>query len=134
MSIVELWIIALCLMKLNYRVLQNILIDYEDNINNMQEILRLNEINFETNLKIEDIIRIAEVYVKGKEEPYEIDKKNILYDTNPYVINEPVWYVNVISRKLKETWPDAYTCLAISDREGRLVYVQNDHGVVIEMY
>ena len=64
----------------------------------------------------------------------EIDKKNILYDTNSYVINEPVWYVDVISKKAKEKWPDAYISLAISDREGRLVYVQNDHGVVIEKF
>ena len=121
-------------MKLNYRVLQIILMNYEDDIDNMQKILRLNEVNFETNLKIEDIIRIAEVYVNSKGEPYEIDKKNILYDTNPYVINEPVWYVDIIAERDKGRWSDGYTCLAISDREGRLVYVQNDHGVVIEMY
>ena len=66
----------------------------------------------------------------------EIDTKNILYDTNSYVINEPVWYVDVISEREKEKWldADAYISLAISDREGRLVYVQNNHGVVIEKF
>ena len=42
--------------------------------------------------------------------------------------------MDVISKRVKEKWPDAYISLAISDREGRLVYVQNDHGVVIEKY
>lgn len=97
-------------------------------------ILKINEINFATKLKCEDIITIAELYIKSKGEQYEIDTKNILYDTNSYVINEPVWYVDVISKKVKEKWLDAYISLAISDREGRLVYVQNDHGVVIERF
>lgn len=134
MSIAESWIIVVCSMKLSYKVLQIILPDYEDDINSMQGILKLNEIKFATKLKYEDIIEIAELYIKRKEEPYEIDKKNILYDINSYVINEPVWYVDVISKRVKEKWPDAYISLAISDREGRLVYVQNDHGVVIEKF
>ena len=121
-------------MKLSYKVRQIILPDYEDDINSMQEILKLNEIDFATKLKYEDIIAIAELYIKSKEEPYEIDTKSILYDTNSYVINEPVWYVDIISKKVKEKWADAYISLAITDREGRLVYVQNDHGVVIEKY
>lgn len=98
------------------------------------EILKLNEINFKTNLKFEDIIEIAERYIKEQGEPYEIDTKNILYDTNSYVINEPVWYVDIISKKIKERWPDAYISLAISDREGRLAYVQNDHGIVVKKF
>lgn len=74
------------------------------------------------------------MYIREKEETYEIDKKNILYDIKSYVTNEPVWYVDVIPLKVKEIWPEAYSSLAISDREGRLVYVQNDHGVVIEKF
>ena len=126
--------VVVCSMKLSYKVRQIILPDYEDDINSMQEILKLNEIDFATKLKYEDIIAIAELYIKSKEEPYEIDTKSILYDTNSYVINEPVWYVDIISKKVKEKWADAYISLAITDREGRLVYVQNDHGVVIEKY
>lgn len=121
-------------MKLSYKVLQTILPDCEDDINSMQGILKLDEINFPTKLKYEDIIAIAELYIKSKGESYEIDTINILYDTNSYVINEPVWYVDVISKRVKEKWPDAYVSLAISDSEGRLVYVQNDHGVVIEKF
>lgn len=100
----------------------------------MQKILKLEEVNFETHLKINDVIEIAEMYVKEKDEPYEINKKNILYDFESYVTNEPVWYVDVISLKVKEIWPDAYDSLAISDREKRLVYVQNDHGVVVQKF
>ena len=134
MSIAGLWIIVVCSMKLSYKVLQTILPDCEDDINSMQGILKLDEINFATKLKCEDIIAIAELYIKSKGEAYEIDTTNILYDTNSYVINEPVWYVDVISKRVKEKWPDAYVSLAISDSEGRLVYVQNDHGVVIEKF
>ena len=97
----------------------------------MQEILKFNEISFETNLQFDDIIGIVELYIERQEESYEIDKENILYDTNSYVTNEPVWYVDVISKKIKERFPDAYISLAISDRERRLVYIQNDHGVVV---
>lgn len=103
-------------------------------IENMQKILKLSEINFETNLKVDDVIKIADVYIKEKGETYEIDKKNILYDPKSYVTKEPVWYVDVISIKVKEKWPEAYDSLAISDREGRLVYVKNDHGVVVEKF
>lgn len=100
----------------------------------MQRKIKICEIDFQTKLDVRDIIAIAESYVMGKDEPYEIDTDNILFDTNSYVINEPVWYVDVISKKVKEKWPDAYISLAISDREGRVVYVQNDHGVVIEKF
>lgn len=100
----------------------------------MQKIFKLSEIDFKTNLKVDDIIKIADKYIKEKGEPYEIDKKNILYDPKSYVTNEPVWYVDVISIEVKEKWTEAYDSLAISDREGRLVYVQNDHGVVVEKF
>lgn len=100
----------------------------------MQKILKLEEVHFETNLKIDDVIKIAEMYVEEKGEPYEINKKTILYDFESYVTNEPVWYVDVISLKVKKVWPEAYDSLAISDREKRLVYVQNDHGVVVEKF
>lgn len=100
----------------------------------MQKMLKINEINFKTNLNVDDIIKIVNEYVKEKGEPYEIDKKNILYDHKSYVTNEPVWYVDVISIEVKEIWPEAYDSLAISDREGRIVYVQNDHGVVVEKF
>ena len=134
MSIAESWIIVVCSMLLSYKVLQIILPDCEDDINSMQEILKLNEIDFVTKLKREEIIAIAELYIKSKGELYEIDTTNILYDKKSYVTNEPVWYVDVISKRVKEKWPDAYISLAISDREGRLVYVQNDHGVVVEKF
>ena len=72
--------------------------------------------------------------IKKKIEKYEIDKTNILFDTDSYVIHEPVWVVFIISEKIKRRWPDAYISVEISDKEGRVVCVQNDHGVVIEKY
>lgn len=96
--------------------------------------MRLNEITFETRLKYEDIIEIVKRYVNSLEESYEIDTENILYDPNSYVTKEPIWEVFIISKKDKEIWPDAYISLAISDKERRLVYIQNDHGVVIKRF
>lgn len=100
----------------------------------MKKLLKIEEVNFLTNLNVNDVIKIAEKYTLEKNEMYEINKKNILYDIKSYVINEPVWYVDVILLKTKKRWPEAYDCLAISDREGRVVYVMNDHGVVVEKF
>lgn len=96
--------------------------------------MRLEEVDFVTNLCYDELIKIAEAYTEKKNEPYEIDRKNILYDSNSYVTKEPVWRVYVISKSVKERWPDAYESLLISDRKGRLVYVQNDHGVIVEKF
>lgn len=74
------------------------------------------------------------MFIRGKEERYEVNKKSILYDPESYVTNEPVWYVDIISLKIKERWPDAYISLSISDKEKRVVYVANDHGVVIKKF
>lgn len=68
----------------------------------MQKMLKLNEVNFKTNLKVDDIIKIADIYIKEKGEPYEINEKTILYDPESHVINEPVWYVDVISKKQRK--------------------------------
>lgn len=100
----------------------------------MEEILRLGESEFDTILKYSDLIEITEKYINSLEDSYEIDTKNILYNPNSYVTNEPVWEVFIISEKDKEIWPDAYISLAISDNEKRLVYIQNDHGVVIKRF
>lgn len=100
----------------------------------MKELLKIDEVNFTTNLNKNEIIRIAEKFVSDKIEEYEINKTNIIYDINSYVVNEPVWYIEIISLKTKKLWPEAYDCLAISDKYGKVVYVMNDHGIVVEKY
>jgi len=100
----------------------------------MHKILKLEEVNFVTNLKLEEILIITELYIIEKGESYDIKKENMLYDKKSYITNEAVWYVDIISNKIRKKWPDAYISLAISDKEGRVVYVQNDHGVVIEKF
>lgn len=100
----------------------------------MQKILKVKEIDFETNLKVEDIMEIVDKYISEKKEQYEVNDNSILYDPESHVTNEPVWYVDIISLKIKKMWPDAYISLAISDKEKRVVYVANDHGVVIEKF
>ena len=68
----------------------------------MGKIIRLSEVNFETNLKIDDILKIVDMYIKEKGEPYEI-KQNILYDTEETdITNGPVWYVDVILPETKK--------------------------------
>lgn len=62
------------------------------------------------------------------------DVENILLDKKSHVTGEVVWYVAVITLHVKEKWPDAEDTLAISDKEGRVIYVMNDHGVVVERF
>lgn len=101
----------------------------------MSQLIKLENVDFETNLKYDDIMKIVDKYMKEKYhgESYELEA-TILYDTESYVTHEPVWYVEVIPCKVKEVFPDSYECLAISDKERRLVYVHNDHGVVVERF
>lgn len=108
----------------------------KNKIINMPELIRLDEIDFETNMQIEDIMERVYLYIKerGNGETYYVNEKSILYDPESHITHEPVWYVDVIDEGTKEKWPDAYTTLAISDRERRLVYVCNDHGGVVEMF
>ncbi len=98
------------------------------------QFIKPSQITFETNLRLCDIMNIVDMYIKSKGELYEIERESVLYDKNSYVTNEPVWYVEVIPIRIKKRWPDAYESLAISDKEGRVVYVQNYHGVVIERF
>lgn len=68
-------------------------------------ILKLKNISFETNLHLDEIIKIAEEYIEKQNEEYEINKETILYDTNaikPYVVNGPVWYIEIICLKIKD--------------------------------
>ena len=43
----------------------------------------IEEIDFETNLKYDDIIRITKKFMETKSTPYEFYPANILYETNP---------------------------------------------------
>ena len=101
---------------------------------NMPELIRLDEIDFETNMQIEDIMERVYLYIKEKGETYYVNEKNIVYDPESDVTHEPVWYVDVIPEVTKKMFPDAYETLAISDREKRLVYVFNHHGRVVERF
>lgn len=100
----------------------------------MRKMLKLCEINFRTYLNEDEIWKVVDEYIKDKKEEYEVNKESLLYDSESHVTKEPVWYVDVIPVRVKEHWPEAYDSLAISDKEGRLIYVQNDHGVVVEKF
>ena len=100
----------------------------------MGKMYNIKKIDFKTKRNPSDIIEIAKSYIEHQDEIYEIDENSIVYDQESHVTKKPVWYISVISLKTKEIWPDAYDTLAVSDDEGRLVYVMNDHGVVVELY
>ncbi len=104
--------------------------------------IKLEEVDFETNLTKEDIIKIVGNYIQELGEPHEIDD-GILYDMMPlptqipelsFITKDPVWYVDVIPIKVKEHFPDSYETLAISDRQKRIVYIINDHGRIVEIF
>lgn len=97
-------------------------------------IFKPNEIVSETKLTADEVMHIAMQYVENKNGEYEIYSKNILYDDDSYITHTAVWYVDIISVIVKKTWPDACETLAISDESGKVCYVSNDHGVVVEKY
>lgn len=104
-------------------------------LDNLQDNLyNVDEIDFPTVLNPDQVIEIAEEFIKSMSESYEIRKGCILYDKNSRVVNEAVWYVDIICIKNKKTWPDAYETLAISDIKGKVVYHSNDHGRPIGIF
>ena len=48
----------------------------------MKERYRIEEIDFETNLKYDDIIEITKEFMKARPIPYELYSTHILYKTN----------------------------------------------------
>ena len=68
------------------------------------EIFRLEDIDFETNLSIADVLNIVDEYGQEKGEEYEVDQDGIIYDLVSEVTNEPVWEVPVIEVRMKEIW------------------------------
>ena len=75
------------------------------------------EIDFETNLGVNDVIKIAKDYInKNKDEgPYEIDEKSIIYDKEAYWIHKPAWEIALIRSDWKD-FDDNAIYLVISDR------------------
>ena len=98
------------------------------------KLIKLDKVDFKTNLKLDDIMKITDMYISRQEEKYEINKETILYNPQFDTTNGPVWYVDIIELKTKERFPDAYITLIISDKEKRLIYVMNDHGVLVETF
>ena len=81
-----------------------------------------------TNLSIEQVIQIARQYVDSQKEEYEINSQRILFDEEFDVESESVWYIDIISLINKKRWPNDYETLIISDKEGVVKYVMNEHG------
>ena len=102
----------------------------------MKEMYIIEEIDFETNLKYDDIIRITKKFMETKSTPYEFYPANILYETNPLMTDEPVWVVSIIpsQRRRIPAWKDNCDDLIISDKKARPICLLNDHGMIAEVY
>lgn len=100
----------------------------------MGKLFRVDELSIKTNLTKDDVIKIAEEYIKLQKDEYELYDNIILYDDNSDVTNTPVWYIDIISVLVKKTWPDASFTLEISDVTGKVVCLYNDHGVMVKKY
>ena len=102
----------------------------------MKEMYIIEEIDFETNLKYDDIIRITKKFMETKSTPYEFYPANILYETNPLMTDEPVWVVSIIpsQRRRNPAWKDDCDELIISDKKARPICLLNDHGMIAEVY
>ena len=108
----------------------------ENNLLNCSELLK------NTEIKCADFSEILTKVKKGDfvyfDPPYDSDTSTFTsYTEGGFGKEEQIRLAKVfkeLSKKIKEKWPDAYISLAISDRERRLVYIQNDHGVVIEKF
>ncbi len=101
----------------------------------MKERYRIEEIDFETNLKYDDIIQITKKFMETKQIPYEFYlKASISYDTNSLMTDEPVWSVPIIPTDIDPVWKDDYSRLIISDKKARPICLLNDHGMIAEVY
>ena len=94
----------------------------------------IEEIDFETNLKYDDIIRITKKFMETKSTPYEFYPANILYETNSLMTDEPIWSVPIIPTDIDPVWKDDYSWLIISDKKARPICLLNDHGMIAEVY
>ena len=100
----------------------------------MKERYRIEEIDFETNLKYDDIIQITKEFMEARPIPYELYSTHILYKTNPLMTDEPVWSVPIIPTDIDPVWKDDYSRLIISDKKARPICLLNDHGMLAEVY
>ncbi len=100
----------------------------------MKEMYIIEEIDFETNLKYDDIIRITKKFMETKSTPYEFYPANILYETNSLMTDEPIWSVPIIPTDIDPVWKDDYSWLIISDKKARPICLLNDHGMIAEVY
>ena len=102
----------------------------------VREIYSIKEINFDTNLKYNDIMRIAKKFIEERNVPYEFYPADILYEVKPLMTYEPIWSVSVIpsKRRRNPAWKDNYEDLVISDKTGRPICLLDAQEVICEIY
>lgn len=96
---------------------------------------RPDQIDFETNLTSDEVIRIVEKFLETYGVAYELTGL-IVYDPKSHITHEPVWYVDVVPVHMKEV--GFLDCeedsIAVSDRLARLVYMMNPAGRIVEEF
>ena len=103
-------------------------------LNTDGKIYRFDQIDFETNLTVGEVIKIVEEYLNTLEESYEIDRR-VVYDTKSLLSDEPVWYVFVAPLRMKEAgFLDSDESIAVSDKRACLVYITNSAGRITEEF
>ena len=90
------------------------------------KIFKLEEIDFETNLNITDILEVVDKFIQKRGIECEVCKNNITYETISDGTREPLWYVPVIDHF------DEPEFLMISDSKKKVVAIQNNVGRIIE--
>ena len=99
------------------------------------KVYRHDQIDFETNLAADEVIRIVEKFLETRDVAYEIDRQIVMYDTKSHITNEPVWYVDVIQVHLKKAGLlDCHDSIAVFDRLAHPVYMTNQVGRVVEEF
>lgn len=100
----------------------------------MGKMYRKEEIPGKTNLSIEQVIDIAQNYVKSQDIPYEMDTKRIIFDDSFYLDEEPVWYVEINDIRNIGHFLDAEDTLVISDNQKCIKYLINCHGRIVKTF
>ncbi len=98
----------------------------------MKTIYRMEEIDFKTNLSINDVRYLTKLYIERQKYEYEI-KETILYDTESVIVNgAKAWVVFLIPLEMKKTFLDEYLLLEIPDDDEWIVYLVDNVGFPYE--
>lgn len=100
----------------------------------MGKLYRKEERLGKTSLSIEQVIDIAQDYIKSQDIPYEMDIESIIFDDSFYLDNKPVWYISINDIRNIGHFLDAEDTLVISDNQKCIKYLINCHGRIVKTF